>query len=246
MAAAGAGRGRWASIAVVALLSVGASAADPAPGGPDRLALVEETARGQDVVVIDVSRGTVTRAARGLTEIDRLVWSPDGGRLAFGGTSGARHEIFVARSDGSALQRMADGRSPSWSPDGTRIAFAASQDGGEEVFVVRLDSGARDRLTASPGRDITPLWGPDGTRIAFASGRGESSRLHGQEYGTEIHLMGADGSGARALTGGKRMRPCHGERGKAQQPRSRRLDTRRPAPPLSRRRVQDGLQGLRR
>jgi Tol biopolymer transport system component len=202
MAAAGVGRGRWASIAVVACVSIGAGAADPAPGGPDRLALVEETAGGQDVLVVDVSRGTVTRAARGLTEIDRLVWSPDGGRLALGGKSGGRHGIFIARTDGSAPQRVADGRSPSWSPDGTRIAFAAPQDGGEEIFVVRVDSGAQDRLTASPGRDIMPLWAPDGGRIAFASGRSESSRLHGREYGTEIHLMGADGSGARALTGG--------------------------------------------
>jgi len=79
---------------------------------------VEETAGGQDILVIDVSRGTVTRAAHGLTEIDRLVWSPDGGRLALGGKSGGRHGIFIARTDGSAPQRVADGRSPSWSPTG--------------------------------------------------------------------------------------------------------------------------------
>jgi Tol biopolymer transport system component len=142
------------------------------------------------------------RLARGLTEIDRLVWSPDGSRLAFGGKSGGSAGIFVVRTDGSVPRRLADGRSPSWSPDGLRLAFAALQNGREEIFVVRVDSKAQERLTASPGRDITPLWAPVGARIAFASGRSESSRLQGREYGTEVHLMGADGSGVRALTGG--------------------------------------------
>ncbi len=83
-----------------------------------------------------------------------------------------------------------------------RIAFAAPQNGGEEIFVVRVDSKAQERLTASPGATSRR----SGRRLAAASPsrrrRSESSRLQGREYGTEIHLMGADGSGVRALTGG--------------------------------------------
>src|SRR4029078_535492 len=81
------------------------------------------------------------------------------------------------------------------------------------------------RLCFGTQRELAASWAgvwnrdpPDGGR------RVRSSRAHGRE----------------------RMRPCHGERGKAQQPRPRRLDARRPAPRLSRWRLQDGLQGLRR
>ncbi len=194
--------GTWVALLVTACLATGAGAADVAPGAADRLALVEESAGGQDVLVIDVDRGRTTRVARGLAEIDGLSWAPDGGRLAFGARRGGGPAIFVARSDGSELRRLAAGRAPSWSPDGTRIAFSAAPAGDEEIFVVRLDSGSIAGLTAHPGRDVTPLWAPDGARLAFASSRSESSRLQGLEYGTEIHVMGADGSAVRAVTAG--------------------------------------------
>jgi TolB protein len=171
----------------------------PVAGGA-RLALVEESAAGQDVYVIDVGRSTTTRLTRGLAEVEGPVWSPDGTRLAFAAKSGGTPGVFVVRSDGTRLGRLAEGQSPSWSPDGTRIAYAARQNGAEEIFVTRLDSPGPQRLTAHAGRDITPLWAPDGARIAFASGRGESSRLQGFEYGSEIYIMNVDGSSVRPLT----------------------------------------------
>ncbi len=51
----------------------------------------------------------------------RLVWSPDGTRLAID-----YRGIYTVRADGSDLTLVTHGRSPNWSPDGSRIAYTAA------------------------------------------------------------------------------------------------------------------------
>jgi len=53
--------------------------------------------------------------------IYNLAWSPDGERLAWGGSTG----IFVVGADGSGLSLVIPhfAENPYWSPDGTRIAY---------------------------------------------------------------------------------------------------------------------------
>ena len=69
-------------------------------------------------------------------------WSPDGKSLAFQGSQGDKHGLFVARADGSDivfLATMAGTNSPlpgsgediTWSPDGKQIAFVSSTPGAD-------------------------------------------------------------------------------------------------------------------
>jgi alkanesulfonate monooxygenase SsuD/methylene tetrahydromethanopterin reductase-like flavin-dependent oxidoreductase (luciferase family) len=64
---------------------------------------------------------------------------------------------------------------------------AATESDNEDIFVLSLDTSKRRRVTTHPSRDFSPQWTPDGARIAFASPRGDSSRLVGREYGSEIY-----------------------------------------------------------
>lgn len=191
----------WAALGLLVRGSAEPAATDRPMPGTDALAFIAEAGAGQDLYVTDVRPSITTRLTRGFSEVDGPVWSPDGALLAFAAKGESAWSIFVVRRDGTGLRRVVAGRSPSWSPDGARIVFAAGQDGDEEIFAVGLDAPQVQRLTTQPGRDFSPLWAPDGRRIAFASARGESSRLQGFAYGSEIYLMEADGSGVRALTG---------------------------------------------
>ncbi len=136
-----------------------------------------------------------------------LRFSPDGKLLAFSRTWGngkngtLRNELAIVHVDGTAprsLVRNPDPYSaqyrPTFSPDGTQIAFAAA-DGG--LALVPADGGRIVRLTVgrpsgSARTDVDPLFSPDGETIAFtrAPGRG----------GSDVYLVGSDGTGLRRLT----------------------------------------------
>ncbi len=92
-------------------------------------------------------------------------------------------------SDGSAAEKLVDGRSPSWSPDGSRIAFIRMQDG---IFVIDVDTRNITRLTDSSQHDYDeyPEWSPDGARILFNSNRHDPG-VAGAE---SVYVMRADGS----------------------------------------------------
>lgn len=73
------------------------------------------------------------------------------------------------------------------SPDGQSIAFDMLGD----IYVMGISGGTPRRITSGLAYDQQPRFSPDGRRIAFTSDRGG---------GDNIWVMGADGTGARAIT----------------------------------------------
>jgi Tol biopolymer transport system component len=132
-------------------------------------------------------------------------WSPDGSMIAFETNDEMVEceldgvpslcplpQIWIMRSDGSSVRKVADGADPSWAPDGRRIAFAA--DG--EIQVANADGTGRGTLTNQPRGAFLPAWSPAGGRIAFVTPvQGEGS--------TEILVMNEDGTNVVNLTSGR-------------------------------------------
>lgn len=88
---------------------------------------------------------------------------------------------------------------PVWSPDGQWIAFLSDRTGKEEIFVTSMVSNKVIQLTDSPG--VTwegPLsWSADGQWLTLS---GVRDLQGGQRW---VYVVGMDGSGARALPGGR-------------------------------------------
>ncbi len=140
-------------------------------------------------------------------------WSPDGTQLAFtravfkpfaqNGQDVSDYAIYVMRSDGSGLRKLADrGSEPAWSPDGRQIAYSSDRDrNGElsygdtvnyanELYVMNSNGSGSKRLTSTKDlNEGSPSWSPDGSRIAFQRGK-----VIGNAEGTIVMVVNADGT----------------------------------------------------
>jgi Tol biopolymer transport system component len=107
------------------------------------------------------------------------VWSPDGHKLAYVGTSadepfgekpipsnvGELDEwllrgtsIYVEDIVNGEVQRLSQGIDPTWSPDGTRIVFVSNQSGSPEIWMTNAD-GTELRQLTEEGKPIRyPTW----------------------------------------------------------------------------------------
>jgi Tol biopolymer transport system component len=99
--------------------------------------------RGTDVWVVDLASKRAHRLIRGARNAR---WSPDGHRIAFERDGTLRNYVFVARVDGTAERRVAEGESPAWSPDGRELAFTD----GRRIIRLRLPGGEQ-RVVYDPG-----------------------------------------------------------------------------------------------
>lgn len=99
--------------------------------------------------------------------VDAISASPDGQWLAFsiraainvmvrtedGGSEqqSAQREIYIARTDGSAVRRLTSSASmnmdPSWSPDSQTVAFGSTRHGFMDVFSINIDGTNERNLT---------------------------------------------------------------------------------------------------
>lgn len=126
-------------------------------------------------------------------------WAPDNSRLAFTSYAMGNPDLYVVSLETN--RRIPFPRykglntTPAWSPDGKKIAFCSSMGGDPEIYISDPNGFNLQRLTFSPGVDVSPVWNPKtGNEIAFVSDRSGSP---------QIYIMSADGTNLRRLiTGG--------------------------------------------
>jgi dipeptidyl aminopeptidase/acylaminoacyl peptidase len=123
-----------------------------------------------------------------------------------------RLHVFVADVESGTVRQVTDGdgyeHSIDWSPDGSEILFLRNEEPDPDRFfnydisAVDVSNGRIRSITRRESAVYRPRWSPDGSKIAFqGTHRGLTSSETTMED-TQIWVVDADGSSARALGAG--------------------------------------------
>ena len=137
-----------------------------------------------DIHVLDIARGSLTRFTYEGGDEQNPVWTPDGARIAYPSQSGGAQKMFWKALEGNATPEpiLAAGHSQrpsSFSPDGRVLAYTEiDPDSGANIWTVRVDRATPRQpelfLRTTFDEDL-PLFSPDGKWLAYRSN--ESGRM---------------------------------------------------------------------
>jgi Tol biopolymer transport system component len=117
------------------------------------------------------------------------------GWVAFASDRDGDREIYMMRSDGSAIVQLTNNTfmddEPNVSADGARVTFISDRTGTIEVYAMRIDGSQQARLTANTLTESRPVWDPLSKQIAWAGFNGTDS---------DVYKMNANGSNVVNLT----------------------------------------------
>jgi len=177
---------------LAALLTVSSTALTVAK---ERIYVDQWSPTRSELMIADADGKNARKLVPGLQIDYNASFSFDGQWVVFTSERYGSADIFRAKTDGTALERLPD--SPAFddqaalSPDGNSLAFVSSRDSGStDVYVMDMKTRRIRNLTKSPGGDYRPSWSPDGRKIAFVGNRDG-------HYG--IYVMNSDGNGQPRL-----------------------------------------------
>jgi TolB protein len=176
---------------------------------PDSSRIALEMGVGdEDIGVVAVRDGHVTRLTQDGARDIRPAWSLDGNQIAFLSSragvriGGTRFDLYLTDSvcDHCLTRRLTDSFPAdsswqiTWSPDGERLLLGSTAwTGGDDIYLVNTLTGTVQNVTGDADLDSSPVWSPDGQQFAYESHHNGS---------WTIFLADADGQQRTRLMGG--------------------------------------------
>lgn len=181
-------------------------AGDQSPSwSPDCTTIAFDRGYERGIYLLDVRTLEEVRLMEGYD----AAWSPDGTRLAVGGSPLCNNGIVVVDTDGqnpvcpyNRLDERATGLHPAWSPDGLRIAFQSPDrvPTGPTICITTVNEPDLNCLSESHLDALEliaawePSWSPDGEHIVFAASD--------KDYFLNLYIVSDDWSEITRLTYG--------------------------------------------
>jgi len=162
---------------------------DPRLSPDGRAVAVEVLGDGDDIWVLDLTRGTQTKLSLGGTEDETPAWSPDGQWVAWSTNREGERVILRKRSDGTGAEDVL------WSgPDHVHVSMYAADgrsllfekqtvDTNTDIWLLPLDRSADARqLVGSAFNEFDARLSPDGRWLAYTSDEAGIPQVYVQPF----------------------------------------------------------------
>jgi dipeptidyl aminopeptidase/acylaminoacyl peptidase len=174
-----------------------------------RIAFAADRYGSEDIYVVEISSGAVTRLTSHPGYEVFPTWTPDGRFVLFDRLDDRwlDHDVMAVPVDGSSAPRVVvrdtgffDYRGgvafgyAEVAPDGKRVLFRSQRSGWLNYWTVPLAGGTPTPIAPEQAEQSDAAWSPDGRQIAFVSNR--NGTLH-------LFVVGSDGGPSRALVSPK-------------------------------------------
>ena len=144
-----------------------------------------------DIWVLDIGRGALTRITFDPNEDETPVWSPDGQWIAFAGyvRKGSQDRaVFRRRADGSGSEEML-WHSPNhshvtdWSPDGKWIVIElAHPERRSDIVLIDVETHTARPLLETPFSESSARISPDGKWVVYLSEESGQAEVYVQSF----------------------------------------------------------------
>ena len=177
-----------------------------------------------DIHVLDIPRGSLTRFTYEGGDEQNPIWTPDGRRVAYSSQRAGTSTMFWKATDGNATpEKILAAENPqrpsSFTSDGKILAYTeVHPESGLDIWTVRLEdrsSRQPEPFLRTPFQEDLPVFSPDGRWLAYRSN--ESGRMEvyvAQFPGAAIKQQISVGGGDQPLwaPGGKQLFYVNGNR----------------------------------
>ena len=180
---------------VAVCLLAAAVAAPPAADAafPGRNGAVAYVGTVNGVTNVLTRTGNVVRGIVKGNVVKSPAWSPLGRRIAFGRTSPAGEDIWIAGLDGAGARQLTtggDNADAAWSPAGDEVAYSEGPAGSRHVFAIGADGNGLRQVTFGASDEHDPSW----------SVRGQIAYVRRTARGDDLYVIAAHSGKPRQLT----------------------------------------------
>ncbi len=173
-----------------------------------RLAFVSGTTDRKEIYLLELG-GQPKQLTRLGTLTLTPAWARDGSEIFFCSYRGGFPALYAVNPASGQVRKLAShgtlNITPAAGPGGL-LAATLNKDNDQELYLLDKQGNIRQRLTHSPGIDVSPSFSPDGSQLAFVSNRAGSP---------QIFVMAVGGGQPRRLTmsGSYNVSPCWSPKG---------------------------------
>jgi len=194
-------------------LAVGSQAVAPRLSPDGKRLLLHGAAANDQVLMLDLERGTVTRLTEASYNNVLPIWGPKGERVVFGNDRTGTHELAWMTTDGRGIETLTltpgtISAPTDWSPDGSTLAFEVGIGALRDIRLLDMQTRESRPFIETRADEGDAVFSPDGRWLVYTSDESGRRELYATAFpgpGLKLQLTTAGGELPRWSADGEEL-----------------------------------------